>query len=269
MTQELKQQKTVLVTGASRGIGKAVAARFARAGYAVAVHYHTGKAEAETFVQQLVSEGCTAVAVQADIRDSAQVQTMIDTVVTAFGNIDILINNAGIAQQKLFTDITEDEWKNMFAVHVDGTFFCTRAVLPAMIQQKQGVIVNISSMWGQIGGSCEVHYSAAKGAVQAMTMALAKEVGPSKIRVNCIAPGVIQTEMNKLLDADTLEALRQETPLEVLGTVEDIANMAYFLCTEEAAFITGQIIGVNGGMVIENGHLSACERFCIQLNFKN
>ena len=250
MTQELKQQKTVLVTGASRGIGKAVAARFARAGYAVAVHYHTGKAEAETFVQQLVGEGCTAVAVQADIRDSAQVQTMIETVVTAFGDIDILINNAGIAQQKLFTDITEDEWKNMFAVHVNGTFFCTKAVLPAMIQQKQGVIVNISSMWGQVGGSCEVHYSAAKGAIQAMTMALAKEVGPSKIRVNCIAPGVIQTEMNKLLDADTLEALRQETPLEVLGTAEDIANMAYFLCTEEAAFITGQIIGVNGGMVI-------------------
>lgn len=248
MNQE--SRKVVLVTGASRGIGKAVAARFARAGYGVAVHYNTGKAEAETFVGQLAEEGCTVMAVHADIRDSAQVEAMIETVATAFGDINILINNAGIAQQKLFTDITEEEWRNMFAVHVDGTFFCTKAVLPAMIRKKEGCIVNVSSMWGQIGGSCEVHYSAAKGAIQAMTKALAKEVGPSGIRVNCIAPGVIQTEMNKMLDAETLEELRQETPLELLGTAEDVANMAYFLCSDEATFITGQIIGVNGGMVI-------------------
>ncbi len=248
--QGLKRNKVVLVTGASRGIGKAVAKRFAYEGYAVAVHYNTGKEEAETFVMELVNEGCTAMAVQADIRDSVQVQRMVDRVSAALGDIDILINNAGIAQQKLFTDITDAEWHNMFAVHVDGTFYCTRAVLPMMIRQKQGCIVNISSMWGQVGGSCEVHYSAAKGAIQAMTKALAKEVGLSGIRVNCVAPGVIQTEMNHMLDAETLEALRIETPLEMLGTVEHVADLVYFLCSEQAAFITGQIVGANGGMII-------------------
>ena len=244
------QKKVVLVTGASRGIGKAVAERFAREGYAVALHYNTGKVEAEATVQKLTSAGYTAMAVQADVRDSAQVQQMVDTVSHALGNIGILINNAGIAQQKLFTDITNEEWHNMFAVHVDGTFYCTRAVLPVMIRQKQGCIVNISSMWGQVGGSCEVHYSAAKGAIQAMTKALAKEVGPSGVRVNCVAPGVIQTEMNKLLDAETLEALREDTPLEMLGTAEHVADLVCFLCSEQATFITGQIMGINGGMVI-------------------
>lgn len=244
------QKKVVLVTGASRGIGKAVAERFAREGYAVALHYNTGKVEAEAAVQKLTLAGYTAMAVQADVRDSAQVQQMVDTVSHALGNIGILINNAGIAQQKLFTDITDEEWHNMFAVHVDGTFYCTRAVLPVMIRQKQGCIVNISSMWGQVGGSCEVHYSAAKGAIQAMTKALAKEVGPSGVRVNCVAPGVIQTEMNKLLDAETLEALREDTPLEMLGTAEHVADLVYFLCSEQATFITGQIMGINGGMVI-------------------
>ena len=244
------QKKVVLVTGASRGIGKAVAERFAREGYAVALHYNTGKVEAEATVQKLTSAGYTAMAVQADVRDSAQVQQMVDTVSHALGNIGILINNAGIAQQKLFTDITNEEWHNMFAVHVDGTFYCTRAVLPVMIRQKQGCIVNISSMRGQVGGSCEVHYSAAKGAIQAMTKALAKEVGPSGVRVNCVAPGVIQTEMNKLLDTETLEALREDTPLEMLGTAEHVADLVYFLCSEQATFITGQIMGINGGMVI-------------------
>ena len=242
--------KIVLVTGASRGIGKATAQRFARAGYPVVVHYHTGKAEAEALAQALAAEGCAVMTQQADLRDSGQVQQMMEHIAQCWGPVDILVNNAGIAQQKLFTDLTDDDWHNMFAVHVDGAFYCCRAVLPAMIHQRSGAIVNVSSMWGQTGGSCEVHYSAAKGAIQSMTKALAKEVGPSGIRVNCVAPGVIQTEMNGHLDAETLEALREETPLEQLGTAEDVANLIYFLATAEAGFITGQVVAVNGGMVI-------------------
>ena len=176
---------------------------------------------------------------------------MFSEISQRLGNVSVLINNAGVAEQALFTDITDEEWRNMFAVHVDGAFYCSRAVLPAMIQKKRGCIINVSSMWGQIGGSCEVHYSAAKGALQAMTQALAKEVGPSGIRVNCVAPGVILTEMNtRMFDEETLDALREETPLEKLGAAEDVASMIYYLSTEEAAFITGQIIGINGGMVI-------------------
>lgn len=247
----MKQNQVVLVTGASGGIGKAVAEKFAQNGYRVAVHYHNGKERAEALQKQLEQQGCSVMTVQADLRDSMQVQAMIEQIERSWGGVDVLVNNAGVAQQKLFTDITDEEWRNMFAVHVDGAFYCARAVLPGMIHRKHGSIINVSSMWGQTGGSCEVHYSAAKGALQAMTKALAKEVGPSGIRVNCVAPGVILTEMNtRMFDQDTLEALKEETPLETLGTTEDVANMIYFLASAEAGFITGQIIGVNGGMVI-------------------
>lgn len=247
----MKQNQVVLVTGASGGIGKAVAEKFAQNGYRVAVHYHNGKERAEALQKQLEQQGCSVMTIQADLRDSMQVQAMIGQIERSWGGVDVLVNNAGVAQQKLFTDITDEEWRNMFAIHVDGAFYCARAVLPEMIHRKRGCIINVSSMWGQTGGSCEVHYSAAKGALQAMTKALAKEVGPSGIRVNCVAPGVILTEMNtRMFDQDTLEALKEETPLETLGTTEDVANMIYFLASAEAGFITGQIIGVNGGMVI-------------------
>ena len=249
MTEQKKE--IVLVTGASGGIGKAVAEKFALAGYPVVLHYHKGTERAEALQNALTEQGCIVMTQQADLRSSTQVTQMIERITQQWGPVGILINNAGIAQQKLFTDITDEEWRDMFAVHVDGAFYCSRAVLPAMIQKKRGCIINVSSMWGQIGGSCEVHYSAAKGALQAMTQALAKEVGPSGIRVNCVAPGVILTEMNtRMFDEETLDALREETPLEKLGAAEDVASMIYYLSTEEAGFITGQIIGVNGGMVI-------------------
>ena len=247
----IKKKEIVLVTGASGGIGQATAKKFALAGHPVVLHYYSGKERVASLAQQLQEQGCSVLLQQADLRDSAQVQQMMQDVERIWGAVDILINNAGVAQQKLFTDLTNEDWHNMFAVHVDGAFYCTRAVLPAMIHRKQGCIINVSSMWGQTGGSCEVHYSAAKGALQAMTKALAKEVGPSGIRVNCVAPGVILTEMNTaMFDQATLDALREETPLEKLGAAEDVANTIYFLSTEDAGFITGQIIGVNGGMVI-------------------
>ncbi|MDC0700747.1 SDR family oxidoreductase, partial [Blautia wexlerae] len=165
-------------------------------------------------------------------------------------SVDVLVNNAGIAQQKLFTDLTDTDWDRIFAVDVKGVFLCCQAALPHMIHEKRGAIVNISSMWGQVGASCEVHYSAAKAAVIGLTKALAKELGPSQIRVNCIAPGVIATEMNDLLGAETLEALREETPLEAIGTAEQVADAVRFLASDQASFITGQVLGVNGGMVI-------------------
>ena len=169
----------------------------------------------------------------------------------AFGGLDALVCNAGIAlPQMLLTDVTDDQWRSLFAADVDGVFYPVRAALPYFVRQKSGSIVTISSMWGQVGGSCEVAYSAAKGAVIAFTKALAKEVGPSGIRVNCVCPGVIQTEMNGHLSSEDLEALRLETPLETLGRPEDVAETVRFLCSEEARFITGQVIGVNGGMVI-------------------
>ena len=166
------------------------------------------------------------------------------------GGVDVLINNAGVSSQKLFTDITDDDWRKTIGVNLDGVFYCCREALPRMISQKSGVIVNISSMWGEVGASCEVHYSASKSGVIGLTRALAKEVAPSGIRVNCIAPGVIMTDMMNDYDDETIEELKSQTPLGRLGTPEDIASAALFLASDEASFITGQTLGVNGGFVI-------------------
>lgn len=249
-------QKTVLVTGASRGIGREIAVRFAKEGYNVAVNYCSHETEAIRTVNLLNTLGGpfridNVTAIQADVSDRGQVEAMFRQIHGTFGGgVDILVNNAGIAQQKVFSDITEEDWDRMFGVDVKGMFHCCQCALPHMIEKKAGKIINISSMWGQVGASCEVHYSAAKAAVIGLTKALAKELGPSHIQVNCIAPGVIDTEMNGSLDEDTMEELRQDTPLERIGTVKDIAEAAFFLASKEADFITGQILGVNGGMVI-------------------
>ncbi|MEG1406900.1 MAG: SDR family oxidoreductase, partial [Ruthenibacterium sp.] len=178
------------------------------------------------------------------------VAAAFDAITNTFGAPDILINNAGIAQQKLFTDITEAEWDTMMNTNAKGAFLCCKAALPHMIRQKWGRIVNISSMWGQVGASCEVHYSAAKAAVIGLTKALAKEEAPSGITVNCVAPGVIETDMMATFSAEDKAALAAETPLERLGSAEDIAGATAFLASDAAAFITGQVIGVNGGLVI-------------------
>jgi 3-oxoacyl-[acyl-carrier protein] reductase len=239
--------RTALITGSSRGIGKAIAKQLAKDGFNVIVNYTKSKDQAEKLVLELNSAynvDCTSVC--ADVSEREQVEKMFSEA----GKVDILVNNAGIAQQKLFTDITENDWDRMFAVDVKGVFNCCQCALPYMIHQKSGKIINISSMWGQVGGSCEVHYSAAKAAVIGFTKALAKEVGPSGIHVNCIAPGVINTEMNSNLDENTMEELKEETPLGVIGMPKDIANAVSFLASDKADFITGQILGVNGGMII-------------------
>ncbi len=239
-----------LITGGSRGIGAACARLFARSGYTVAILCRSRTDLAEALVSELRAEGQDAICLQADVADRAQAFNAVKEVLRIYRRIDVLVNNAAIAQQKLFTDITEEDWDRMFAVNVKGAFNMSQAVLPGMISRKNGSILNISSMWGQVGASCEVHYSASKAAVIGLTQALAKEVGPSGVRVNCIAPGVIRTDMNAHLNEETMAALSEETPLMRIGEAEEIARAALYLCSEGASFITGQVLGVNGGFII-------------------
>jgi 3-oxoacyl-[acyl-carrier protein] reductase len=246
----MKTGKTVLVTGASRGIGHAVAKKFAQNGYNVAINYNVNKVAADCLRDQLVKSNCNAMTVQADVSCSQQVCEMIACINRQFGDIDILVNNAGIAGQGLFTDITSQEWDRMFNVNVKGMFHCCKAVLPAMIRNRWGKIINISSIWGITGASCEVLYSATKSAVIGMTKALAKELGPSNVHVNCVAPGVIDTDMNSGLDKETFEELKEQTPLGIIGTGSDIAETVYFLASDKSDFITGQVISPNGGFLI-------------------
>lgn len=243
-------QKVALVTGASRGIGKAIASALSKAGFAVAVNYRKDTQGAEDTVLQIRKEGGTAEAFPCDITDSAQVNAMFKAVQNTLGRVSVLVNNAGIAQQKLFTDITDEDFERMLSTNLSGAFYCTRAALPSMISEKYGRIINIASMWGEIGGSCEVHYSAAKAGLIGMTKALAKETAPSGITVNCVSPGVIKTDMLSGFTEEDLDELREETPMGRLGTPQDIANAVLFFASENTDFITGQVLGVNGGMVI-------------------
>ncbi|TQQ84425.1 SDR family oxidoreductase [Peptacetobacter hominis] len=242
--------KTAIITGASRGIGKCTAELFARNGYNVIINYNSSEKEAKELENKLLSEGLNVSAYKADVSKSYEVDKMINYCIEKYGKIDVLVNNAGISQDKLFTDITDEEWEKMMSVNVTGVFNCTRATLKHMIWEKSGKIINISSMWGVVGGSCEVHYSTSKAAVIGMTKALAKEVGPSNITVNAIAPGVILTDMSLYYGDEVLEELRQETPLMKNGQPEDIANMALYLASDKADFITGQVFNINGGFVI-------------------
>ena len=241
---------TAFISGASRGIGRAIALKMAASGFDLALNYHQNTALAAEVAEAAQKCGAKTLLLPGDISDESAVRQMFAQAQEAFGGIDVLVNNAGIAEQLMFQDITYDKWRRMFAVTVDGAYFCLQNALPYMIRQKHGRIINIASMWGEVGASCEVHYSAAKGALIALTKALAKELGPSGITVNCLSPGVIATDMNSHLSAEDLAALADETPLNRLGTPADIAEMAVFLASERAGFITGQIIGINGGLVI-------------------
>ena len=240
---------TALITGSARGIGAATAALFADMGYNVVINYNTSKSEALSLYEEIRAKGGNAIAVQADVSGMSDAQRLFAEAKKAFGTIDVLVNNAGIAQQKLFTDITESDYDRMFDCNVKSVFNCCQCALPDMIHNKHGRIINVSSMWGVVGASCEVHYSASKAAVIGMTKALAREVAPSGITVNCIAPGVIDTPMNKSFDAETIAALREETPVGRLGTPEDVARAIVFLADEKSSFITGQTLGIDGGFI--------------------
>lgn len=243
------KNKTVIITGASGGIGIKLADAFAHNGYNVVAAYFSNGEMLKTLCEKLTGESFYATAIKTDVSKSQEADFFIESALNMFGSADVLINNAGIAQQKLFTDITDEDFTRMFDVNVRGVFNCCRAVLPHMIHQKQGRIINVSSMWGVCGASCEVHYSASKAAVIGMTKALAKEVGPSGITVNCIAPGLIDTPMNSNLSKETIDELCEETPVGRIGTPQDIANAALFLASEQSSFITGQVLGVDGGFI--------------------
>lgn len=242
--------KTVIVTGASKGIGSAIAIRFAEKGYNVIINYNTSDQSAQLLQKSLRESGYSVIAFQANVKNRLDVDLMVKEAVYRFGSVDVLINNAGIAGQALFTDVSEQDWNDMIGVNLTGVFNCCQSVLPHMIRKKSGRIINISSMWGVTGGSCEVPYSAAKAGVIGLTKALAKEVGPSGITVNCIAPGLIETGMNQNMTIDDITAIVNETPVGRIGSTDDVASAALFLASPEADFITGQVLGVNGGLVI-------------------
>ncbi len=232
--------RTVLITGGSRGIGAACVRKFTAAGDKVYFFYRANDTAAQTLASQT-----GAIPLKCDVSDKNAVAKIFETL----PSFDVLVNNAGISGFSLFQNISEEDWEQMIQTHLGGTFRCSKAVLPGMISRQQGCIVNLSSMWGQVGASCEVHYSAAKAGVIGLTKALAKEVAPSGIRVNCVAPGVIDTEMNGSLTKETLQSLAEETPLGRIGTPEEIADVVYWLTTEQSAFLTGQVLSPNGGLI--------------------
>ena len=238
--------RTVLITGASRGIGAACARAFAREGYRVIVNCCHSVQAAEELCRELTKAGCDAVVERADVSDPAAVRAMTQRA----GQIDVLVNNAGVAYYGLFQEMSDEEWDRVIATDLSGTAHCCRAVLPAMLRRHSGVIVNIASMWGEVGASCEAAYSAAKAGVIGLTKALAKEAAPSGVRVNAVSPGAIMTDMMRGFTDEELNALTDEIPLGVLGTPEDVAEAVLFLSSDKARYITGQILSVNGGMVI-------------------
>ena len=243
-------ERVALVTGSSRGIGRAIAEDLAREGWSVCVNYIQHQQAAEDAVRAIRDAGGRAIAVQADVADGGAVTEMVRRTERELGRVSLLVNNAGIAGQAQFQDITDEMWDRYLAVNLGGARNTIRAVLPRMISEKAGCIVNISSIWGLRGASCEVAYACTKAAIIALTRSLAAELGPSHIRVNCVAPGVIDTDMVQVLGRETLDDLAEQTPLGRLGTPEDIAHAVAFLASDRASFITGQVLTADGGFIV-------------------
>ncbi len=242
--------QTALITGASRGIGAAIATTLAKAGANIAVNYLTQASKAQEIVSQCELFDIHAIAVAGDVSKASDVDHLFAQTTRHIGPITILVNNAGKAQSDLFIDTSEKDFEDLIGVNLKGPFLCTKKALPAMLQAQQGRIINISSIWGMVGGSCEVAYSAAKGGVIAFTKALAKELGSTGITVNAVAPGAISTDMMSVYSEEDIQKIREETPLGRLGTPEDVAHTVLFLASPESSFLTGQIISPNGGLVI-------------------
>lgn len=240
--------KVVLVTGGSRGIGAAIVEKLAKKGYIVILNYNKSEESAKRIQQELLQIGKNIEIFKADVSKREEVKRLIQFILKNYNTIDVLINNAGIAQEKLFTDITDTDWNYMLQNNLNSVFYCTQETLPTMIHNKQGCIINISSIYGITGGSCEVHYSVTKAGIDGMTKALAKELGPSNIRVNSIAPGIINTQMNKNLTKQDIENIKEEIPLSKIGNTEDIAKCVEWII--EDTYTTGQIISINGGWYI-------------------
>lgn len=241
--------KVAVVTGASRGIGRSIAVNLARCGALVAINYIKNKKEAWKTLNMVKQEGSNGIIVQGDVSLYNSAKKIMKSTLSNMGKIDILVNNAGISKVGLFIDMRENEWEEIIDINLKGVLNCTHCVLEHMISRKSGSIINISSMWGKVGASCESIYSASKGAVNLFTKSIAKEMGPSNIRINAVAPGVIDTEMNSWLQEEERKNLIEEIPIGRFGKSDDIGKIVCFLAGESSQYITGQIITVDGGMI--------------------